>query len=197
MQQNKITMHDQIRSVLIPVGQFANQKYKYILLPNLAVAKIMPYQEPSTNTNQENKTLVKIVPYQHPQLQNKEIPDWFLGQLNWRGLIVPVIDWERLVEQKTFNYQNLRTRIAIIYTLNGNHAIPYIGIFSPGAGQLVNLHTNILFEDTSNPIDSPMVKATTKVAVFNPDTKKNELLSAWIPNLDELEHQVTAIMIHP
>lgn len=58
---------EQIASLLIPmVG-------RPLLLPNVAVAEIVPWQEPE-------------------RLEDK--PQWFLGEVEWRGVRIPVLSLE-------------------------------------------------------------------------------------------------------
>ncbi|MEW8260599.1 MAG: chemotaxis protein CheW, partial [Candidatus Thiodiazotropha taylori] len=54
----------EVRSVLIPLHE------RQILLPNATVAEVMGYQQ--------------------PEYAGDELPEWFLGHLAWRGVMIPV-----------------------------------------------------------------------------------------------------------
>ncbi|MEW8500302.1 MAG: chemotaxis protein CheW, partial [Candidatus Thiodiazotropha taylori] len=61
----------EVRSVLIPLHE------RQILLPNATVAEVMGYQQ--------------------PEYAGDELPEWFLGHLAWRGVMIPVVSYEGLL----------------------------------------------------------------------------------------------------
>lgn len=77
-----------------------------ILIPNTAVAEIIGYFEPE---------------------QKEEGADWYYGKISWRGVMVPLISLEKMCQSKSVD-PGPRSRIAIIYDLNGDDNMPYFGI---------------------------------------------------------------------
>lgn len=128
-----------------------------------------------------NAAVAEVIGFLEPEPQS-EIPDWLLGRIEWRGRHVPVVSWERMVEGREPDWNAQRVRIAVLNTLNGNPDLPHIGILSVGLARLVRIHANALTEDPLGEDTSPLVSAAVVIA----DS------TAWIPDLDELERQVTA-----
>lgn len=155
-----------MRGVLIAAGS------KHLLLPNVAVAEIISFREPQ------------------PRLG---VPEWLLGILDWRGLHIPVITWERLVEKNEPAWNSQRMYIAILNTLNKNPAVTHIGLLSIGASRLTRIRAEILTPDTNETLTSPLITATVSVTSVLTDTIIQ--LPAWIPNLDELEQVVARLQI--
>lgn len=145
-----------IRGVLIPAGQ------RYILLPNAAVAEIIVFKNPTPSPG---------------------APAWLLGRLDWRGLNIPIISWERLVEGLQPNWGEQRIRIAVLNTLNGNPAVTHIGLLSVGLTRLTRIRADILHEDKTSTLSSNLIKASVSITG----------LPAWIPDLDELERKILTI----
>jgi chemosensory pili system protein ChpC len=78
----------------------------YLLLPNSAVAEIIGYSTPeegSTGT------------------------DWYDGKIAWRGVMVPIVSIEKMCQSASVE-PGPRSRIAIVYNLNGEEGMPYFGI---------------------------------------------------------------------
>jgi chemosensory pili system protein ChpC len=67
MREDAVT---EVRSVLIPLAE------NRLLLPNVVVAEVMDYQKPEARDN---------------------TPEWFIGDLSWRGTRVPVVSIEALM----------------------------------------------------------------------------------------------------
>ena len=79
----------------------------HLLLPNSAVAEIIGYTEPEPAHRSEG---------------------WFDGRISWRGVMVPVISFEKLCNLPAVE-PGPRSRVAIIYNhTSQNDSIPYIGI---------------------------------------------------------------------
>jgi chemosensory pili system protein ChpC len=147
-----------MRCVLIPVGQ------KHLLLPNAAVAEIFSFREPKVRV---------------------DAPRWLLGMLDWRGLNIPVITWERLVEKQEPAWKSQRMYIAILNTLNKNPAVTHIGLLSIGVSRLIRIRADVLTEDNDETLVSPLIKSA--IHVSSSMASNITKLPAWIPDLDELE----------
>jgi len=75
------TLSDEIPSLLLPI---ADGK---LLLPTVSVAEMLPYKSP-----------------QKPKVESAigEIPEWYIGDLIWRGIMVPMISFESCDENGNF-----------------------------------------------------------------------------------------------
>jgi chemosensory pili system protein ChpC len=106
-----------------------------------------------------------------------------LGILDWRGLNIPVITWERLVEKSEPAWKTQRMYIVILNTLNKNPAVSHIGLLSVGISRLTRIRADILEEDQEAAINSPLIKSSVKVTNATADLLS---IRAWIPDLDQL-----------
>ncbi len=77
-----------------------------LLLPNSSVAEIIGYTEPETADQGEG---------------------WYDGRISWRGVMVPVVSVEKMCQSESVA-SGPRSRIAIVYNLNGDEDLPYFGI---------------------------------------------------------------------
>ncbi|QKT04259.1 chemotaxis protein CheW [Ectothiorhodospiraceae bacterium 2226] len=97
-----------LRAVLMPLYELS------VLLPNAAVAEVIRYQDA------------------HPMAG---APPWWLGKLPWRGIYVPLISLEAFLSAPV-PPPEARRRIAVLNTLNGNPALPFMAIVGAGTPQL-------------------------------------------------------------
>ncbi len=139
----------EIRSVLIPIGQ------NLLLLPNVVVAEVMNYSKPDVR---------------------QDAPDWFLGDIAWRGTTVPVVSMEGLMGTKVIE-PGYRSRTIILNTINGDSLLPHIGIVAHAIPSLVRISSKSI-ESSSSSVDQ---NSLVKQAVLIDDQE------AFIPDLDELE----------
>lgn len=105
-----------VHSLLLPVETTT------LLLPNAAVAEIVDYREPEAATDG---------------------PAWFLGTVTWRGLQVPLVAFEAIGGDPD-GAPAERLRIAIVNTLNGNPALPFIGVALRGIPRLLNAGSEVI-----------------------------------------------------
>jgi chemosensory pili system protein ChpC len=120
---------EEIRSIVLATGA-AN-----LLLPNVAVAEIIGYQDP--------------VPYTSP-------PPWLLGSVSWRGFPVPLVSLSMSNEHPIEVAQSRHARIVICYTPSGNRTLPYVGIVATESPRLARLSPEVL-EPTQVPAENPFV----------------------------------------
>ena len=81
-------------------------------------------------------TIAEMIPYRPPQSKLKEeAPDWFLGELLWRGLIIPMLSFEKISgrEQSPVN-QN--SQIAIFNNTGVSAQLPFFAISTTGIPRL-------------------------------------------------------------
>lgn len=103
-----------VHCLLLPING------EVLLLPNAAVAEIVPYSTPEQVTGS---------------------PDWFLGQLNWRERRLPLISFESASDGQPGKIQ-ANSRIAVLNTLNGNSRLPYIAVLTQGLPSLQIVRPN-------------------------------------------------------
>ncbi|HEY3700199.1 MAG TPA: chemotaxis protein CheW [Spongiibacteraceae bacterium] len=109
----------QIATLLIPVGG------KQLVLPNVNVAEIIPYSEPTPE---------------------EDVPTWYLGCFTWRGTRVPLISFEA-INDEPFASRAINRRIAILNNVIGDAALPFCAILTEGLPRLMRLLPDEVAED--------------------------------------------------
>lgn len=141
---------EQLHTLLIPLAGAS------LLLPNTAVAEVVNYQAPD---------------------RVADAPEWLLGLLTWRDRRIPVVGFEALAGAGA--PQAVRqSRIAVLNTLNGDSALPYVAVLTQGIPQLRALDAEALEGEVT-----PRGVVHARVRIRGTET-------ALIPNLDELERRV-------
>ncbi|WP_251358765.1 chemotaxis protein CheW [Kangiella sp. TOML190] len=147
----------EVFSFLIPMQQ------DHLLMPNEAVAEIVPFMNVSLFSGVE---------------ENKE---WHIGNLAWRNMTIPVISLERVHGQQDIG-DIRRSRIAVIYTLNGNQEVPYLALTVRGIPRVIPIDENNSAMENAKP--------------------KEKGISAWvtvgeqkalIPDMDALEELAKSV----
>ena len=156
MTESRVAKPGEVRVLLMPVGSRA------IVLPNPAVAEIIGLQNLATDTT---------------------APEWWLGRIDWRGRSIPVVSVEGFSGGHEPEWTAQRNHIAVLNTLNGNRALPYIGLLFHGTARLLRVNADNLASDPSGDLDSPLILEA--VTVNNQP--------AWIPDLDALESMVLSV----
>lgn len=140
---------NEIPSLMVPL------QGRPMLVPNLAVAEIVPFNAPVPVTGK---------------------PQWFLGQIMWRGVKVPVIS----VVQMRGEDEDIppEARIAVFNGLGGE--VPFYGVITHGIPRLVRVRQQDI-EPTDGmytPVDDAFVAVGGELAI--------------IPNLLQLEALIAA-----
>lgn len=150
---------EEVYSLLIP---FAGGK---LILPRLSVAEVTGYTRPR---------------------QIKNAPQWLLGLINWQGQEIPLVSFEGMCNRKIPERAN-RTRIAIMYTINGELDPPVFAMMTQGYPYLVRINASVLSVDPENAYseDSP---------VLNRLRMANE--RPVIPDLEAIETKLLESMPH-
>ena len=152
----RVAKPGEVRVLLLPVGS------RSVVLPNPAVAEIIGLQSMATA---------------------ETAPEWWLGRIDWRGRPIPVVSFEGFMGGHEPERTVLRNHIAVLNTLNGNRALPYIGLLFHGTARLFRANADNLASDPSGDLDSPLILEA--VTVNNQP--------AWIPDLDALESMVLSV----
>jgi len=132
-----------------------------ILLPNAAVAEVVGFfaAEPLEGS-----------------------PNWFLGRISWRERLVPLISFEDASVSASAEAHNIKqgNRIAILNTLNGNAAVPYIGIIVQGIPRLSVVRSDGISTIETKPENRQSVSEIVEV----------EGQQLVIPDIDDLEKRL-------
>ncbi|MCU7929172.1 MAG: chemotaxis protein CheW [Candidatus Thiodiazotropha sp. (ex Codakia rugifera)] len=147
----------EVRSVLIPLHQHQ------LLLPNAAVAEVMGYQQ--------------------PERIGDDTPAWFLGNLAWRGVMVPVVSFEGMIGDQVMT-PGYRGRIIVINALGGHERLSHIGLVVQAIPSLVRVSAdNVTLVDPEDD-QHPLIKQSIAL----------DMSPVVIPDLDEIELQVLSIV---
>jgi len=131
-----------------------------VILPNTAVAEIIPY----------------VMPEALSDAIGESAPDWLLGMIAWRGITVPLISIETIFGSR-YKEQGKRSSIAIINAVDEAAGVPFFAIVTQGIPRLLQVSATTL-----SPIDETGDdnKAIACHVVFDGDV-------AVIPDMDEVE----------
>jgi len=131
-----------------------------VILPNTAVAEIIPY----------------IVPDALSDAIGKNAPDWLLGIIAWRGITVPLISIETIFGSR-YEQQSKRSSIAIINAVGEAAGVPYFAMVTQGIPRLLQVSATTLSSIDETGDEN---KAIACHVVFDGDV-------AIIPDMDEIE----------
>ena len=115
---------DEIPSLLVPM---ANAK---LVLPTVSVAEMIPYQAP-----QACQTVVFDT-----------IPDWYLGNLNWRGVSVPMLSYEQLNGEPAPKILP-HSQILILNNTGVDTQLPFLCMPTQGIPRLSRIAVNEISEN--------------------------------------------------
>ena len=111
-----INTTDAIRSLFIPVDG-AN-----LLLPNAAVAEVVPYSEPEAVANG---------------------PDWLLGKVSWRNQVIPLISFEVAAGGERPD-PNSRSRITVLNGITGNPKLRFYAVLTQDIPSLMKIDNSVI-----------------------------------------------------
>ncbi|MGB1110007.1 MAG: chemotaxis protein CheW [Gammaproteobacteria bacterium] len=131
-----------------------------ILIPNAAVAEVVAYTEPQAAG---------------------EVPRWFMGNVPWRGRLLPLIAFESVVANRQPD-TTARGRVMVIAGLDGHDQLPFYGLYCSGIPHLVQADRTSV-SSVEQGVTSPSVLAQVLV--------NGEL--ALIPNLELLEKMIVRV----
>ena len=114
--QSQRRQYDAVHCLMLPLHT------DVVLLPNAAVAEVIPYSEP------------EIL---------EDAPEWLIGYINWRERRVPLLMFEAASDGEVGRLHS-GCRIAVLNTLNGNSELPYIAIVMQGLPSLQIVRTNTI-----------------------------------------------------
>ncbi|MBX9762021.1 MAG: chemotaxis protein CheW [Pseudomonadaceae bacterium] len=91
-----------------------------LLLPNVAVAELIPYRAPQVTEG---------------------MPDWFLGQIAWRDLRLPLLSFEAASDGQAV--VNSGSRVAVFNALGGRLMVKFIAVLVQGIPRSIKLEANL------------------------------------------------------
>ena len=128
-----------------------------LLLPNVSVAEVIHFMQP--------------VPVD-------ETPNWYLGKIEWRGLNIPLVSYEGVVDQSLGQPAlNRNVRIAICNNVSGKKELPFFALLIQGIPKSLKVKPEDLKHSEKQPNLSRVEEMT--VATI--------LGQATIPDMEYLE----------
>lgn len=98
-----------------------------IILPNTAIAEIIPYV--AADSLSENL--------------KKDAPAWLLGMIAWRGISVPLLSMETMLGSQ-YEQPDKRSSIAIINAIGNAAGVPFFAIVTQGIPRLLQISGDTL-----------------------------------------------------
>ncbi len=95
-----------------------------LLLPNVAVAELIPYRAPQVSEG---------------------LPSWFLGQIAWRDLRLPLLSFETASDGQVSVSPG--SRVAVINALGGRPSIKFIAVLVQGIPRSIKVGSDLLRAD--------------------------------------------------
>ncbi|MFT6790945.1 MAG: chemosensory pili system protein ChpC [Cellvibrionaceae bacterium] len=148
---------EQIISLLVPMSD------SKLILPTVSVAEMIPYQAPRI---QQNMTI-------------KDIPEWYLGNLVWRGTVVPMISYEILNGEATTNIHS-DSQLLILNNTGKTTKMPFFCIVTQGIPRLCRVTADEIIENetaSTKPYESLAVFVAGEAAII-PDISGLEVTTA-------------------
>jgi chemosensory pili system protein ChpC len=149
----KTNAPNQVDCLLIPL------KDKNLILPNVAVAEIVPFSHLLTTASNV---------------------DWMLGRIDWRGVPIPVVCYEMLSNQGA-PAPNPDARFAIINGVGDHAEMPFYAMLVQGIPRLMHVHEDdIQTVEAMNmgPYDQSAVTIEREPAIIpNLDLVEQELIT--------------------
>lgn len=121
-------VQDSMRTLIIPLQR------RNLLLPNVAVAEVVPYIRPRAVD---------------------DAPDWLLGSITWRGLNIPLISYDRLHGVNTDGSIG-QARIAVLNTVQPGSGLSFYAVVTAGIPQLRRVNGDTLQEVSADAIEGAL-----------------------------------------
>lgn len=97
-----------------------------LLLPNVAVAELIPYRAPQLSAG---------------------MPSWFLGQIAWRDLRLPLLSFEAASGGQASVSSG--ARVAVINALGGRPAVKFIAVLLQGIPRSIKVGAELVRADVA------------------------------------------------
>ncbi|MGS2717902.1 chemotaxis protein CheW [Eionea flava] len=110
----------EIPSLIIPIAK------RNILLPTVSVAEMLPFVK--------------------PQLRRTDLPPWFLGAVQWRGVSVPMFSYERLNGEEPLAIKPT-SQMAILNSTGVSAEYPFVCFPTQGIPRLSRVAPDAIKQD--------------------------------------------------
>ena len=110
---------NELATLLLPVNG------KQLVLPNVTVAEIIPYQDAEAV---------------------EDMPDWHLGMLSWRNQQIPLLSFDT-INGESFISQSADRRIAVINAIMDDDRLQFYGIVTEGVPRLMRVMADEMSAD--------------------------------------------------
>ncbi|MBA1276502.1 chemotaxis protein CheW [Pseudomonas stutzeri] len=107
-----------ITGLLVPLAD------RTLLLPNVAVAELIPYRAPQPA---------------------QDAPAWFLGQVSWRDLTLPLLSFEAASDGQPET--GSRARVAVLNAVGGRDHVRFIALLVQGIPRSVKVDPSLARSD--------------------------------------------------
>lgn len=151
MSQSVITQDSaaSVTGLLVPLAD------RTLLLPNVAVAELIPYRAPQSALG--------------------NTPPWFLGQVAWRDLTLPLLSFEAASDGKAET--GSLARVAVLNALGGRDHVKFIALLVQGIPRSVK-------------VDAGLARSDVMLAPLELDAVNLGDVQARIPDLVALEQKL-------
>jgi chemosensory pili system protein ChpC len=150
----------ELYSLLIPLQQ------ERLLVPRMCVAEVIAFAEPERED------------------VDGELPDWFLGTVEWNNRRLPVLTFESHIVISDAKKKRGRTRIVVVHAIGDVLKGGFYGIVTQGFPQLVRVNPDVLSRDLERgwAEDQPVLCRARMIHEY-----------PLIPDLEELERRVAEL----
>lgn len=131
-----------------------------LLLPNAAVVEVSGYPE----------TIEPVA----------GSPDWYLGHFDWRGLTLPMVEWERLMGLPAVADPGGRKSVAICHLFSADDTALFVGVETTGLPRLVPVTEAGLQAQAESAVPESCILGEVRL----------QDVMAYIPDLDALGRMI-------
>lgn len=149
---------DELYSLLIPLAE------QNLIVPRACVAEVVAFSEPMAGPGEA---------------------DWYLGDFEWKGNIVPILSFEAACGGSVPEISR-RTRVVVFFCIGGRLKSGFFGVLTQGFPQLVRVSPGVLESDaTAEQSDGSPVLCQVRMVNEKP----------VIPDLERLEDMLIESVI--
>lgn len=144
-----------LSTLLLPIVE------QVLLVPNVSVAEILDYRETEVGD---------------------DVPNWYLGLMQWRTRKVPILSFEAINDQPFFSRSDL-SRVAIFNGIVDSDEMPFWGLVTQGTPRQMK----VMPEELKAESELSCGPAEKMAVLVNGE-------SARIPDLEYIEEQLLALL---
>ncbi|HEX6997313.1 MAG TPA: chemotaxis protein CheW [Gammaproteobacteria bacterium] len=148
----------ELYSLLIPL------EGERLLVPRMCVAEVIAFAEPERD-------------------RERELPDWYLGTIDWNGRRLPVVSFAagRAEEPR----KRSRTRVVVFHAITDELKGGYYGLLTQGFPQLVRVNRDVLGIDREQPLPEGL-----------PAICRARMIHEYplIPDVERVEHMLAELV---